>query len=127
MHDDDDDDGGAHGSTTSSSSSIEIKFSHVQLYVDHVCHVDEYKELEAALHQKLLLCSEESISSSVVPNDDDGGDNEVKTTAFPFQSHGRDVVKVRDSTIISTIITSTTWHYTPRTMILLQYYLTSDT
>jgi hypothetical protein len=111
----DDDDGGAHGTTTNTSSSnIEIKFSHVQLYVDHVCPVDEYKELEAALHQK-LLCAEESISSSVVPNDDDGGgggngdDVEVKTTtAFPFPSHGRDVVKVRDSTIISTIITSTT-------------------
>ena len=93
----DDDDGGAHGTTTNTSSSnIEIKFSHVQLYVDHVCPVDEYKELEAALHQK-LLCAEESIPSSVVPNDDDGGrDDEVKTTtAFPFPSHGRDVVKVR--------------------------------
>jgi hypothetical protein len=98
MHDDDDDDdGGVHGSTTSSSSSsIEIKFSHVQLYVDHVCPVDEYKELDAELHQKLLLCSEESISSSVVHDDDGGRDDEVKTTtAFPFPSHGRDVVKVR--------------------------------
>jgi hypothetical protein len=99
MHDDDDGGGGAHGSTTSSSSSIEIKFSHIQLYVDHVCPVDEYKELDAALHQKLLLCSEESISSSVVPSDDDGGgdgdDDDVKTMTTAFPSHGRDVVKVR--------------------------------
>ncbi len=81
-------------------SSIEIKFSHVQIYVDHVCPVDEYKKLEAEINKIFL-------DSSVVLKDDTGGlvsgggesisrhnqctSNKVET-AFP--SHGRDVVKV---------------------------------
>lgn len=83
--------------------SIEIKFSHVQLYVDHVCPVDEYKHLEAYISKKF------SESEPSVLNDDSGdvpsggeillpqnqcSSNEVEI-AFP--SHGRDVVKVRQT------------------------------
>lgn len=82
---------------------IEIKFSHVQLYVDHVCPVDEYKKLEAEINKKF------SESESSVLNDDSGdvpsgGDillpqNQCSSNEFEtaFPSHGRDVVKVRQT------------------------------
>ena len=95
-----------HDGAQGSSSGIEIKFSHVQLYVDHVCPVDEYKQFEAEVNKKFL-------ESSVVLKDDtgdllSGGGDSISRysqcssnkdeTAFP--SHGRDVVKVRQATSI---------------------------
>jgi hypothetical protein len=94
-----------HDGAQGSSSGIEIKFSHVQLYVDHVCPVDEYKQFEAEVNKKFL-------ESSVVLKDDtyllSGGGDSISRhsqcssngveTAFP--SHGRDVVKVRQATTI---------------------------
>jgi hypothetical protein len=74
-----------HDGAQGSSSGIEIKFSHVQLYVDHVCPVDEYKQFEAEVNKKFL----ESYSQCSSNKDE---------TAFPC--HGRDVVKVRQATSI---------------------------
>ena len=74
-------DDGAH-----TQQGIEIKFSHVQLYVDHIGHVDEYKQLEAEINNKLSKKAVEDLRSLRRSL------NEAET-AFP--SHGRDVVKVR--------------------------------
>jgi len=93
-----------HDGAQGSSSGIEIYFSHVQLYVDHVCPFDEYKKLEAEINKKFFDSSVVDDTGGLVSG---GGDsisrhnqcttNKVKT-AFP--SHGRDVVKVRQSTTV---------------------------
>lgn len=72
------------------AQGIEIKFSHVQLYVDHICLVDEYKQLEAEITNKLSE-SEGGDKSSAR-----GSMNEAEP-AFP--SHGRDVVKVSATSV----------------------------
>ena len=84
------------------AQNIDIKFSHVQLYVDHVCPVEEYKAFEAEVSTKLR--NSELVSCSFVNRDDGVSLNEnvppqrnlissidVETV---FRSHGRDVVKV---------------------------------
>lgn len=79
------------------TEGIEIKFSHVQLYVDRVGPVDEYKELEAAINKFYSFAPG---NNGVVAAEDLGdivhntqrSSGKVKTA---FQTHGRDVVKVR--------------------------------
>ena len=100
-----------HDGAQGSISDVEIKFSHVQLYVDHVCPVDEYKKFEAEINKKFL-------ESSDALKDDTGGllsaggdgisrHNQCSSNKVgaAFPSHGRDVIKVRQST--SVVIFST--------------------
>mmetsp|Transcript_11403 Transcript_11403/g.21044 ORF Transcript_11403/g.21044 Transcript_11403/m.21044 type:complete len:703 (-) Transcript_11403:90-2198(-) len=81
------------------ADGIDIKFSHVQLYVDRVCPVSEYKEFESSLNKFHESFNPDSNDAEVsVDNICKGqqlwnslqGNAEEKTA---FVSHGRDVVK----------------------------------
>ncbi|CAJ1902481.1 unnamed protein product [Cylindrotheca closterium] len=74
----------------STTNDVEISFSHLQLYTDHIGSVSEYKELEESLNSLSLYSSSKSLSEkrelwkSQNPSADPGE---------PFIPQNRDVVK----------------------------------
>ncbi len=84
--------------------TVDIKFSHVQLYVDDICPRSEYKELEASMNRFQTSFSQENDGNTASPNtpadiergrqlwESMQGVSSEETAAFV--PHGRDVVKV---------------------------------
>ena len=89
---------------------LDIRFSHVQLYVDRVAPLAEYKALESSLnefHRASFSARDEAATGGTA--DVDGGrrlwnslrdsstssneTNEETSPSFPFATHGRDVVR----------------------------------
>ena len=82
--------------------AVDIKFSHVHLYVDSVLAVSDYKELEAAMnqfHSTLGRGKKGGVTGVVAAADIDEGrrlwESVQGTENDAFQPHGRDVIKVR--------------------------------
>ncbi|KAL3766600.1 hypothetical protein ACHAW5_002016 [Stephanodiscus triporus] len=73
-------DGPNDGDATEEEDAFDIKFSHVQLYVDRVLPVREYEELEAAI-------------AKFHDGDDDDDDDRAGASSSSFATHGRDVVR----------------------------------
>ena len=104
-----------HDNAKEAMADVDIKFSHVQLFADHVSTVEEYKAFEASIntfHQKF-----DDEQDKANNNDDDNGDatassgedvaadvsrgqklwNSMKGgKKEEFVPHGRDVVKVSE-------------------------------
>ena len=107
---------GAKGGT---GDGVDIKFSHVQLYVDSeiLSPLDEYKELEASMNrfQKTFIKEEnDGITASNSPVDIERGRHlwesmqglSSKEERVAFVPHGRDVVKVSMQCIVARIYVS---------------------
>ena len=85
-------------------SSVDIKFSHVQLYVDALSTLSEYKILEDSLnrfHESFSNQDDGGVNTEYNKVDTDNGRQLWKSMqgmsnndSAAFLSHGRDVVKV---------------------------------
>ena len=78
-------------SSNSDDGSVEIKFSHIQLYVDSLSSITEYKKLASSLNK-----FDESFSHDTPVDIAKGREiwNSIQGIPEEFVPHGRDVVKV---------------------------------
>ena len=87
------------------NSTVDIKFSHVQLYVDAISPLNEYKILEDSLNKFHESFNKDDVNDDVTTEhkkvDIDKGRRLWKSMqgmsnddSAAFLSHGRDVVKV---------------------------------
>ena len=96
-----------HGNASNGGTGegVDIKFSHVQLYVDdnNMCPLEEYKQLEASMNRFQKSFSHQNDGSTVsnTPVDIERGrqlwesmQGVSSEERVAFVSHGRDVVKV---------------------------------
>ena len=90
------------GDLNDSAECVDIRFSHIQLYVDSVCAVSEYKELETALnkfHDSFSKDNDVAVAEQVDIHQGQILWNSIQDASKDeeaFVPHGRDVVKVRD-------------------------------